>query len=204
VSPKRLVLWRHGETDYNAAGRMQGHLDSALTQVGWNQARFAVPALARFSPDLVIASDLRRATDTATVLTEAIGVPLRIDKRLRETHLGEWQGLTGAEVAERHPGERDRWRIDSTWAPPGGESRVDVAERASEVVRDLQRPEADPGDTVLLAAHGGLIIALTARLLGLPIETWPSLGGIANCHWVELGWRDETWRLRAYNAGMTG
>ena len=103
MSPQRLVLWRHGETDYNAAGRMQGHLDSALTPVGWNQARFAVPALARFSPDLVIASDLRRATDTATVLTDAIGVPLRIDKRLRETHLGEWQGLTGAEVDAAYP-----------------------------------------------------------------------------------------------------
>ena len=64
---RRLVLWRHGETDFNAAGRMQGQLDSALTEVGWNQAKFAAPALARFEPDLVIASDLRRATDTATV-----------------------------------------------------------------------------------------------------------------------------------------
>jgi 2,3-bisphosphoglycerate-dependent phosphoglycerate mutase/probable phosphoglycerate mutase len=204
VSPRRLVLWRHGETDYNAAGRMQGHLDSALTQVGWNQAKFAVPALARFSPDLVIASDLRRATDTATVLTEAIGVPLRIDKRLRETHLGEWQGLTGEQVDQAYPGERARWRADATWAPPGGESRVDVANRASEVIVDLQQENSDAGDTVLLAAHGGLIIALTARLLELPVELWPSLGGIANCHWVELGIRDGRWRLRAYNAGITG
>ncbi|HEY3472133.1 MAG TPA: histidine phosphatase family protein [Amycolatopsis sp.] len=203
MSPRRLVLWRHGETDYNAAGRMQGHLDSALTPVGWNQARFAVPALARFSPDLVIASDLRRATDTATVLTDAIGVPLRIDKRLRETHLGEWQGLTGAEVDEAYPGERARWRTDATWAPPGGENRVDVADRAGEVVADLQA-NAEVGDTVLLAAHGGLIIALTARLLKLPVEIWPSLGGIQNCHWVELGWRDGKWRLHAYNAGMHG
>lgn len=203
MSPRRLVLWRHGETDYNAAGRMQGHLDSALTPVGWNQARFAVPALARFSPDLVIASDLRRATDTATVLTDAIGVPLRIDKRLRETHLGEWQGLTGAEVDEAYPGERARWRTDATWAPPGGENRVDVADRAGEVVADLQA-NAEVGDTVLLAAHGGLIIALTARLLNLPVEIWPSLGGIQNCHWVELGWRDGKWRLHAYNAGMHG
>ncbi|MBN6037444.1 histidine phosphatase family protein [Amycolatopsis sp. 195334CR] len=199
---QRLVLWRHGETDYNAAGRMQGHLDSALTQVGWNQARFAAPALARFSPELVIASDLHRATDTATVLTEAIGVPLRIDKRLRETHLGEWQGLTGAEVDAKYPGERDLWRTDATWAPPGGESRVDVADRAYEVVADLMA--ADAGHTVLLAAHGGLITALTARLLGLPVETWPTLGGIANCHWVELGRRNEMWRLIAYNAGITG
>lgn len=204
MSPRRLVLWRHGETDYNAAGRMQGHLDSALTPVGWNQARFAVPALARFSPDLVIASDLRRATDTATVLTEAIGVPLRIDKRLRETHLGEWQGFTGQQVDETYPGERARWRVDATWAPPGGESRVDVAERAMEVVADLDQPNSDAGDAVLLATHGGLIIALTAKLLGLPVPSWPSLGGIANCHWVELTRRDGNWRLAAYNAGITG
>jgi probable phosphoglycerate mutase len=83
VTLRRLVLWRHGETDYNASSRMQGHLDSALTEVGWNQARFAVPALARFSPDLVVASDLRRATDTANVFVKATGVPIRIDKRLR-------------------------------------------------------------------------------------------------------------------------
>ncbi|HET6290492.1 MAG TPA: histidine phosphatase family protein [Amycolatopsis sp.] len=204
MSPRRLVLWRHGETDYNAAGRMQGHLDSALTPVGWNQARFAVPALARFSPDLVIASDLRRATDTATVLTEAISVPLRIDKRLRETHLGEWQGFTGQQVDEAYPGERARWRVDATWAPPGGESRVDVAERAMEVVTDLDQPNSDAGDAVLLATHGGLIIALTANLLGLPVTSWPTLGGIANCHWVELTRRDGNWRLAAYNAGITG
>ncbi|MEC3981248.1 histidine phosphatase family protein [Amycolatopsis sp. H20-H5] len=204
MSPRRLVLWRHGETDYNAAGRMQGHLDSALTPVGWNQARFAVPALARFSPDLVIASDLSRATDTATVLTEAIGVPLRVDKRLRETHLGEWQGLTGDEVDAAYPGERDKWRVDATWAPPGGESRVDVAERATEVVTDLEQSAADEGETVFLASHGGLIIALTARLMGLPVPAWPALGGIANCHWVELAKRDGNWRLYAYNAGITG
>ncbi|MGH3451759.1 MAG: histidine phosphatase family protein [Haloechinothrix sp.] len=197
----RLVLWRHGETDYNAAGRMQGHLDSALTPVGWNQARFAVPALARFAPDLVVASDLRRATDTATVLTDGIGVPLKIDKRLRETHLGEWQGKTGPEVDAEWPGARDQWRVDASWAPPGGESRVEVAERAYDVVAGLETAEHE---AVLLAAHGGLILALTARMLGLPLEHWPTLGGIGNCHWVELGRRCGAWRLLAYNAGMTG
>jgi glucosyl-3-phosphoglycerate phosphatase len=203
VSLRRLVLWRHGETEYNAAGRMQGHLDTVLTEVGWNQARFAVPALARFEPDLVIASDLRRATDTATVFTEAMGVPLRIDKRLRETRLGEWQGMTGPEVDAKWPGERDRWRLDATWAPPGGESRIEVSARAAEVVSDL-RGGGEQLDTVILAAHGGLITALTARLLGLPVSAWPQLGGIGNCHWVELGFRDDVWRLHAYNAGMYG
>ncbi|WP_298176482.1 histidine phosphatase family protein [Saccharomonospora sp.] len=200
---RRLLLWRHGETDYNAAGRMQGQLDSSLTEVGWKQAKFAAPALARFSPDLVIASDLRRATDTATVLTEAFELPLRLDKRLRETHLGEWQGLTGDAVDEMAPGDRERWRLDVTWAPPGGESRLDVAERAHEVVVDLLHGE-ERLETVLFAAHGGLILALTAKLLRLPHELWPSLGGISNCHWVDLTRQDDSWRLRAYNAGITG
>ncbi|MFO7193651.1 MULTISPECIES: histidine phosphatase family protein [Thermocrispum] len=198
---RRLVLWRHGETTYNASGRMQGHIDTELTAVGWNQARFAVPALARFQPDLVVASDLRRATDTAMVLTEGIGVPLRVDKRLRETHLGEWQGLTGAEVDAEWPGEREKWRKDATWAPPGGESRVEVAERAMQVVADLDR---GPHEVVLLAAHGGLIVALTAALLELPLSHWTLLGGIGNCHWVELRRLDGRWRLHGYNVGMTG
>ncbi|MET0237812.1 MAG: histidine phosphatase family protein [Kibdelosporangium sp.] len=201
---RRLVLWRHGETDYNASSRMQGHLDSALTEVGWNQARFAVPALARFSPDLVVASDLRRATDTATVFVNATGVPIRIDKRLRETNLGSWQGMTGAEVDELSPGARNAWQNDATWAPPGGESRVEVAARASDVVAAL-----DEGDekTVILGTHGGLITALTGKLLGLPVDTWPMLGGIGNCHWTVLARRESTglaWRLIAYNAGITG
>ena len=116
---RRLVLWRHGETDYNASGRMQGHLDSNLTEIGWNQARFAVPALARFSPDSVVASDLRRATDTATVFTEATGVGLRIDKRLRETNLGKWQGLTVDEVEASWPGALTPWRADPTLVAAG-------------------------------------------------------------------------------------
>jgi broad specificity phosphatase PhoE len=204
VTLRRLVLWRHGETDYNASSRMQGHLDSALTEVGWNQARFAVPALARFSPDLVVASDLRRATDTATVFVKATGVPMRIDKRLRETNLGTWQGLTGAEVDELSPGARAAWQQDATWAPPGGESRVEVAVRAADVVAGLDEGEEE---TVILGTHGGLITALTGKLLDLPVANWPPLGGIGNCHWTVLARRPSTglaWRLMAYNAGITG
>jgi broad specificity phosphatase PhoE len=204
VTLRRLVLWRHGETDYNATGRMQGHLDSVLTDVGRNQARFAVPALARFSPDVVVASDLKRATDTATIFTEATGVPLRFDKRLRETNLGLWQGMTGAEVDEQWPGARQVWQTDSTWTPPGGESRVEVATRAYEVVADLDDTDED---TAVLCAHGGLIIALTGHLLELPVAIWAKLGGIGNCHWVVLARRASSgmaWRLMAYNAGITG
>ncbi|RZS31406.1 glucosyl-3-phosphoglycerate phosphatase (pgm family) [Herbihabitans rhizosphaerae] len=201
---RRLVLWRHGETDYNASGRMQGHIDSSLTEVGWNQARFAVTALARFSPDLVVASDLRRATDTATVFTEATGVPLRVDKRLRETFLGVWQGKKGADIDAAWPGDRRLWQTDATWAPPGGEARVEVAARAREAVAALDEGEQE---TALLATHGGLIVALTASLLELPVTSWALLGGIGNCHWTVLERRTSSglaWRLITYNAGITG
>jgi broad specificity phosphatase PhoE len=199
----RLVLWRHGETDYNATGRWQGHLDSALTETGWNQARFAVPVLTKFAPELVVASDLRRATNTATVFTDAVGIPLRIDERLRETHLGKWQGLTNAEVEAEWPGMIDLWRADPTVAPPDGETRIEVADRAAEVVDDVDR-EFD--GTVMLCAHGGLISALTGRLLNLPIGSWGQLGGIGNCHWTVFTRRpdgDGRWRLSSYNAGST-
>lgn len=201
---RRLVLWRHGETDYNATGRMQGHLDSELTPTGRNQARFAVPALVRFDPDIVVTSDLRRAMDTATVFTDASGVPLRVDQRLRETNLGRWQGLTGDEVERGWPGGMATWRVDPTWTPPEGESRVDVAKRAGEVIGGL---DAEFDGTALLCVHGGVIIGLTAQLLGLPVDVWPKLGGIANCHWTVLNRRpngDGAWRLAAYNAGITG
>lgn len=200
----RLVLWRHGETDYNVSSRMQGHLDSTLTDVGWNQARFAVPALARFAPELVVSSDLRRANDTASVFTDATGVALRVDKRLRETHLGSWQGMTGAEVDQQWPEDRHEWQNDPRWAPPGGETRVEVADRATELVAELDE-ELD--GTVLLCTHGGLITALVGRLLGLPEENWPQLGGIGNCHWTVLTRRPANalrWRLINYNAGITG
>ncbi|MBY8849765.1 histidine phosphatase family protein [Saccharothrix longispora] len=199
----RLVLWRHGETDYNATGRMQGHLDSVLTETGWNQARFAVPVLTGFAPELVVASDLRRAQDTATVFTRATGVALRIDERLRETNLGKWQGLTSAEVDVEWPGAMEVWRADGTFAPPEGETRVEVAERALAVVHDV---DEEFSGTVMLCAHGGLISALTGRLLELPVDRWALLGGIGNCHWTVFTRRpdgDGRWRLSSYNAGST-
>ncbi len=198
----RLVLWRHGETDYNAAGRIQGHLDSSLTATGGEQAKRAAPVIAGFQPEAAVSSDLRRASTTAAAFTEVSGMQVRLDKRLRETHLGEWQGLSGAEVEHGWPGAMGTWRATPTWAPPGGESRVEVAERAFEVVAELDLAHSG---TVLLCAHGGLITGLTARLLEWPREQWPGLGGVGNCHWVVLGRRnssDHRWRLLIYNGGV--
>ncbi|MGH4015845.1 MAG: histidine phosphatase family protein [Pseudonocardiaceae bacterium] len=193
---QRLVLWRHGETDYNAALRMQGQLDSQLTAKGLGQARRAAPVLATLRPEVLVTSDLSRAADTAAVLAAETGLPLRVDKRLRETHLGKWQGLTHAEVEAVWPGGVQTWRGDPEWAPPAGETRVEVAWRAVQVVEELDA--AGPG-TAVLCTHGGLIAGLTPLLLGLPVARWPAFGGISNCHWTVLLRRGCGWRLASYN-----
>ena len=116
---------------------------------------------------------------------------MRIDTRLRETHLGDWQGMTHLEVDDAAPGARLAWRDDARWAPHGGESRVDVAARSLPVVAELVAGTGrmgvdEPDRPVVLVAHGGLIAALTGALLGLPVDNWPVLGGMGNASWVQL------------------
>ena len=204
MSLRRLVLLRHGQTDYNVAGRMQGHIDSMLTETGVAQAAAVAPEIARIAPDRLISSDLRRAVDTADVVGAACGLPVKFDSRLRETHLGEWQGRTVPEIEEGWPGAIAAWRSDPAWRPPGGESRIDVVRRAQPVVDELDEEYASaPDATVVLVAHGGLIGGLVSGLLALPTSSWPAIGGIGNCHWATLARRADhpRWRLAGYNVG---
>lgn len=197
MSLHRVVLWRHGETDYNAALRMQGQSDeSLLTAVGLGQAERAAPALAAMRPDVLVTSDLSRATSTARVLGEHIGLEPDLDKRLRETYLGTWQGLTQAEVDAGWPGDRAIWRDTPDWSPPGGETRLEVAARASPVIDEL---DAAGHRSAVLCTHGGLISGLTPLLLGLPPPAWPLFPGISNCHWTVLRRERGRWRLESYN-----
>lgn len=207
---RRLVLVRHGETDFNADARIQGHLDPPLSAVGAAQARRVAPVLAGLRPERLLCSDLRRAVATAEELSAVCGLPAKADPRLRETRLGVWQGRTLVEVERDWPGLLQHWRADPTWAPPGGESRVEVAARARPVIEEIDaelasRPdEPELAETVLCCAHGGLISALTATLLGLPVAVWPALVGIGNCHWTVLGRRPGTgrWQLLGYNLAV--
>ena len=213
MTVRRLVLLRHGQTEYNAGSRMQGQLDTELSDLGREQAVAAAEVLAKRQPLLIVSSDLRRALDTAVALGDRSGQPVRIDTRLRETHLGDWQGMTHVEVDAVAPGARLAWRDDARWAPHGGESRVDVADRSMPLVWELVDQQADwgtdePDRPVVLVAHGGLIAALTGALLGLPVDNWPILGGMGNCSWVQLSAHsdidaaqpDIRWRLDVWNA----
>lgn len=209
MTVRRLVLLRHGQTEWNAGSRMQGQLDTDLTDLGREQAAAAAEVLAKRQPVTIVSSDLRRALDTATALGERAGVAVRVDERLRETHLGDWQGLTHIEVDALAPGARLAWRDDARWAPHGGESRVDVAARSVPLVQELLAAESDWGTDgydrpVVLVAHGGLIAALTGALLDLPVDNWPVLGGMGNASWAQLSGHvvDEAikWRLDVWNA----
>ncbi|MGB3231436.1 MAG: glucosyl-3-phosphoglycerate phosphatase [Mycobacterium sp.] len=213
---RRLVMLRHGQTKYNAGSRMQGQLDTDLSDLGREQAVAAAEVLAKRQPLLIVSSDLRRALDTAVALGDRSGQPVSIDTRLRETHLGDWQGMTHLDVDDIAPGARLAWRDDARWAPHGGESRVDVAARSMPLMRELVegQPEwggDEPDRPVVLVAHGGLIAALTGALLRLPVDNWPVLGGMGNASWVQLaghsrsdGARDSfddiRWRLDVWNA----
>ncbi|MFY2859736.1 glucosyl-3-phosphoglycerate phosphatase [Mycobacterium sp. THU-M104] len=212
---RRLVMLRHGQTAYNRGSRMQGQLDTQLSELGRAQAHAAAEALGKQQPLLIVSSDLRRAYDTAVTLGERSGVDVRVDERLRETHLGDWQGLTHTQIDAEVPGARLAWREDATWAPHGGESRMDVAARSMPLVAELVagNPEwgnpDQPDRPVVLVAHGGLIAALSAALLKLPVGNWPILGGMGNASWVQLsghsrgdddGFDAIGWRLDVWNA----
>ncbi len=208
-----LVMLRHGQTEYNAGSRMQGQLDTELSDLGREQAAAAAEILAKRQPLLIVSSDLQRALDTAIALGERSGLPVLVDERLRETHLGDWQGMTHLEVDAVAPGARLAWRDNARWAPHGGESRVDVAARSMPLVAELIAQQGEwgldePDRPMVLVAHGGLIAALTAALLGLPVDNWPVLGGMGNASWVQLSGHSENdaapedvrWRLDVWNA----
>ena len=204
-------MLRHGQTEWNAGDRMQGQLDADLTDLGLEQAAAAAEVLAKRQPLLVVSSDLRRALDTATALGERAGVPVEVDARLRETHLGDWQGLTHLEVDALAPGARLAWRDDARWAPHGGESRVDVAARSVPLVAEVVQRHpgwgVDESDRpVVLVAHGGRIGARPGAVRGVYVGTWPVLGGMGNASWAQLSGHSAPhaeairWRLDVWNA----
>lgn len=184
---RRLILLRHGQTHYNATMRMQGQLDTELSELGVQQARGAAELLARRKPHRIVSSDLQRARVTAENVAARVGLQVELDQRLRETDLGRWQGMSHQEVDAQWPDARSNWRSRPRWAPPGGESRLDVATRTRQVVDEALESDAGwDAHPLVLVAHGGAIAALTAALLELSIDNFPLFNGINNTAWAQL------------------
>jgi probable phosphoglycerate mutase len=169
VTPTRLLLVRHGESTWNVAGRWQGHADPPLSDLGERQAVAARSTPLIAPPDAVWTSDLARARRTAELLAEPLGLTPRADARLRERDVGEWSGLTRAEIEERWPG----WLV-ARRSPAGFEGDEPLAARVLAALRDIAA--ATPDATVVVVTHGGVIRAIE-RHHGAGAEPVPNLAG---------------------------
>jgi glucosyl-3-phosphoglycerate phosphatase len=190
----RLVLWRHGQTSWNADRRFQGHSDIELDETGQDQARNAARYLAAMEPSAVYSSDLARAAQTAGYLARLTGLTVQPDKDLRERGGGAWEGLTDAEIRAGYPSEY------AAWNPPDGEPVAAVADRAAGAFVRIADGLAD-GALAVLVSHGAAINLGISRLLGLP-ERVRIIGPLGNCAWSVLGRRAGSWRLLEHNVAV--
>jgi probable phosphoglycerate mutase len=164
-----LLVVRHGQSEWNAIGRWQGHADPALSELGRRQS--AVAAASIGAVDGIISSDLLRAAETAAIIAQQLGIgPVVIDERLRERDVGEWTGLTRLEINRRWPG----W-IEDLRRPDGFEEVDAVLLRVLEAFASMR--EASPGGSLLVVTHGGVIRSL-ASSYGLDDIPVANLAGI--------------------------
>jgi len=179
--PIRALVVRHGQSTWNALGRWQGHADPPLSQLGEEQAEAAADRIAGLVTE-VYASDLARARRTGQIVAGRLGVPLRLEPRLRERQAGPWTGLTRDEIAAGWPGYLEGGR-----PPPGFEGEHALLARVLSALRAIGTgaagsPPGVDGATVLLVTHGGVVRVLERHLGGAP-GLVPNLAG----RWMELG-----------------
>ena len=194
------MLWRHGQTVWNAERRFQGQSDIPLDEVGQAQAERAARLLAALRPDLIVSSDLSRAAQTAAPLSRLTGLEVTLDKDLRERSGGCWEGLTDTEIRTRYPVEH------ASWTPPDGEPSALVADRvAGALLRVAEAVSGSPARSTtglaVVVSHGAALRLGMSRLLGMPEELFGVLGPLSNCSWSVLGRRYGRWRLVEHNAG---
>jgi broad specificity phosphatase PhoE len=197
---RRVILWRHGQTAWNVERRFQGTTDVELTETGIGQARRAARLLASLKPDAIVASDLKRAANTAAELAALTDLDVTHDEGLRETYAGVWQGLTHR--GDHRPPRRGVRRVEARGA--GAPRRRRAGDRGRRPGRPvvLRHAEKLPEDgTLVVVSHGGTIRTTIGRLLGLESQHWESLGGLSNCCWSVLGEGARGWRLLEHNAG---
>jgi len=183
----RILLARHGETDWNRVGRWQGHADPPLNDAGRGQAAELAERLAGNGIAAIYSSDLVRASQTAHVVADRLGLAVVEEAGLREIDVGSWSGLTRAEVEQRFPEGYARWLRGDIGHD--GETREELSERVVGAVERIAA--AHPGDTILAVTHGGAIRALRRYADGDPG------GPIENCGTSSLELVDGVLRVQA-------
>lgn len=196
----RIVLWRHGQTDYNAEARFQGQADVPLNEAGVEQARQAADALAaQLQVDAVFSSPLSRALETVESLASRLGVPVTTDTRLMEIGVGSWEGMLDQDVYRENP--------DFTLAlaqgrdfrrSAAGETGLEVGARMGAALREIA--SVHRGRTVVVGSHGLAIRMGAANVLGWDYRAATRLAGMHNCAWTILTARSaDDWKLVSWN-----
>lgn len=192
---------RHGRTVHNATGVLQGQLDTPLDDVGREQAAAAAAVFAGTRLHRLVTSDLSRAADTAAAFAAVSGTPAVGDGRLREVHLGSWQGLTADQAQQAHPDEWAAWRSGRDVRRGGGETYAEAGQRAAACLREALADLPEAG-TVLAVTHGGTARAALGVLLELDPASWGRLAPLGNGRWSTLVEAPWGWRLERHNAGV--
>jgi broad specificity phosphatase PhoE len=167
VPTTRILLARHGETEWNRLGRWQGHADPPLNATGRRQAETLAAQLEGDGIAAVYSSDLRRASETARIVADHLGLQMTEEPALREIDVGSWSGLTRDEVRERFPEGFARWLVGEIGHD--GETREELTDRVVAAVEEIAA--AHPGQHVLVVTHGGAIRALRRHAAGDPGES---------------------------------
>ena len=192
----RFILLRHGETEWNAVNREMGQLDSPLTARGLEQAQRLAHRVAALPFDALYSSDLGRATQTAQAIAHRCSREIAFDVRLRERHMGIFQGLTPEESSQRYPEERAAYgNKDAHYVIPSGESAEQRLRRTVACLDELAHRH--PGGTVVVITHGGILMGFLEHVLGLPHGSGARFRR-PNAAWNvfardEKGWVLETW-----------
>jgi broad specificity phosphatase PhoE len=182
-----FLLVRHGETDWNAQKRWQGHSDTPLNERGREQARALAESIG--GVDAVYSSDLARARETAEIVAARFGLEVLVDQRLRERRFGAWEGLTAEEIEQRFPAEHDRWQAGEGYGAGDAEPFDAFAARIRSFLDDVVREH--PDDEVLVVAHGGSIRVVHALANDLDyVRDHRSIPAVANAVVARYAARD--------------
>ena len=168
MQPTQLIIIRHGETEWNLEGRIQGHMDSPLTESGRAQAEAIATRLQTVEVNALYSSDRGRAYSTAQVVSHKTGQDILTDKRLRELHLGKFEGLTEEEVRKRFPEEYVYLKkAVPDYIYPGGESKEQFSLRVISCLEELMGKHQ--GEQIVVITHGGALSRLIRYTLGMPV-----------------------------------
>lgn len=199
TGPVRLLLARHGRTEWHRDNRYVSRTDIGIDETGREQARTLARRAKEESPALVLSSPLKRAVLTAEPAAEACGLELETDDRLRELDFGDWEGKTFDEIRSEDPERAERFLHSAEHGFPGGEPLDDGARRILEVFEDLRLSQA--GLTVLVVAHNTLLRLGLCAVLGVPLGDYRRrLPRVVNAAISEVRFGEGGGALYSFNA----